>query len=427
MRLKIPKTTIRNRVKELRFVRAGDLIPDARNWRRHPQKQRDALRGILEEIGYADACLARETPEGLVTIDGHLRAETTPDMEVPVLVLDLDEAEAAKLLGVLDPLAGMAEADPVKLDAILREIDTGCEALADMLEALAEEAGVIPPAASQDTDAEPQIDQATELQKEWGTARGQVWEIDGKAGTHRVMCGDCREWLVSLAGDSVAMVFTDPPYGHNNNNNDLIHRREAALGRGRVKQEDARPIANDGPEANELLRAILPDIRRVLVPGGCCCCCGGGGPDPQFARWSLWIDEVIPFKMCVVWDKGGLGMGWHYRRCWECVLVAEKPGAACKWYGGHDVPNIIRDVGKIIPSRNQHPTEKPVALPEWFIGLHSAIGDLVCDPFLGSGSTMIAAENLGRVCHGCEIDPGFVAVVLQRCKDAGMSPRRVSP
>ena len=69
-----------------------------------------------------------------------------------------------------------------------------------------------------------------------------------------LVCGDCRDVLPMLEAGCVDLVLTDPPYGHNNNNNDLIHRREAALGRGEVRQKDARPIANDGPEANDLAR-----------------------------------------------------------------------------------------------------------------------------------------------------------------------------
>ena len=136
---------IRDRVKELRRVRAGDLIPSPRNWRVHSQAQQDALRGLLAEIGYADALLARELPDGsLELIDGHLRAETTPDQEVPVLILDLDEAEANKLMLTLDPLAAMAEASAEKLDALLREVDTGSEAVQQMLADLAADAGIVP-------------------------------------------------------------------------------------------------------------------------------------------------------------------------------------------------------------------------------------------------------------------------------------------
>ena len=103
---------IRDRIKELRRVRADLLRPNPKNWRTHPPAQRDALRGVLAEVGYADALLARELPDGtLELIDGHLRAETTPQMEVPVLVLDLTDDEAAKLLVLLDPLAAQAETD----------------------------------------------------------------------------------------------------------------------------------------------------------------------------------------------------------------------------------------------------------------------------------------------------------------------------
>jgi ParB-like chromosome segregation protein Spo0J len=93
------------------------------------------MRGLLAEIGYADALLARELPDGtLELIDGHLRAETTPDVEVPVLVLDLDEREAAKLLALHDPLAEMAEADQDVLADLIASIETENEALQEVLE-----------------------------------------------------------------------------------------------------------------------------------------------------------------------------------------------------------------------------------------------------------------------------------------------------
>lgn len=134
---------IRNRVKSLRMVPASDLRPNPKNWRTHPKAQQDALRGVLAEVGLADACLARELPDGsLMLIDGHLRAETLGTGTVPVLVLDVNEAEADKLLATLDPLAAMAESDAVRLDELLRSVDTGSEALQQMLAATATEAGL---------------------------------------------------------------------------------------------------------------------------------------------------------------------------------------------------------------------------------------------------------------------------------------------
>ena len=236
-----------------------------------------------------------------------------------------------------------------------------------------------------------------------------------------IHCGDCVDWLKTLPDDSVDMVFTDPPYGHNNNNGDLISRWEAALGRGDYDAErDDRPIANDGPEANELFRQILPDLRRILKPGACCCCCGGGGgPDPQFARWSLWLDEIFDFKQMVVWDKGPMGMGWHYRRSYETVLVAQKPGAKCKWHDdSHKVENIIRHIRKIIPKADEHPTPKPVTLAEHFIKLHSLPGEVVLDPFMGGGTTALAALSNDRHYIGCELDPHWVDYARARIANA---------
>ena len=133
---------IRDRIKDLRRVAAGELKPNPRNWRTHPQAQRDALRGVLAEIGYADALLARELADGsLELIDGHLRAETTPDSEVPVLVLDLNDAEAAKLLALHDPLAEMAEADAGLLTELVGGIETESEAVQAVLDGMLSASG----------------------------------------------------------------------------------------------------------------------------------------------------------------------------------------------------------------------------------------------------------------------------------------------
>ena len=147
---------LKDRVVRLQRMPARDLIPNPRNWRTHPDKQQDALRGILAEVGIAGALLARETPDGMMLIDGHLRADTDPDTEWPVLVLDVNEAEADLLLATVDPIADMAEPDPARLDALLREIDTSSEALQAMLAELAEDAGIIPPDAPENF---PEVDE----------------------------------------------------------------------------------------------------------------------------------------------------------------------------------------------------------------------------------------------------------------------------
>lgn len=135
---------IRDRVVELRRVPAGSLRPNPRNWRTHPKAQADALRGVLAEIGFAGAELVRELDDGsLMLIDGHLRAEVAGDAEIPCLVLDVNEAEADKLLATFDPLSAMAEVDTVKLNELLHEVQFSSQDVADMLTKLAEEIGML--------------------------------------------------------------------------------------------------------------------------------------------------------------------------------------------------------------------------------------------------------------------------------------------
>jgi len=106
------KFKIRDRIKELRRVPASELVANPKNWRRHPKHQQNAMMAALKEVGYADALLAREDKKGrLILIDGHLRASISPKEQVPVLILDVSEAEADKILASADPIAGMAETD----------------------------------------------------------------------------------------------------------------------------------------------------------------------------------------------------------------------------------------------------------------------------------------------------------------------------
>lgn len=127
---------MRNRVKELRSVPASELRANPKNWRKHPPNQEAALRSVLEEIGIADALIARETDDGLELIDGHLRKDVVGDQEVPVLILDVSEEEADKILLTLDPLAMMAKTDKDAIDSLLVYINIENEQMSSMLSTL---------------------------------------------------------------------------------------------------------------------------------------------------------------------------------------------------------------------------------------------------------------------------------------------------
>jgi hypothetical protein len=205
---------IRDRVVELKRVRAGDIVPNPKNWRRHPKIQADALRGLLNEIGIADALLARKLPDGsLQLIDGHLRKEIMPNEEVPVLILDLNEAEADKQLLSLDPLAGMAAADGERLQALLDSVRTDNPAIQALLDHLRAQERLALENLNELVDPEPQIDKAAELRRKWGTEVGQLWPV----GPHRFACGDCRDPNIIRPlwndGQQFRMIWCDPPYG----------------------------------------------------------------------------------------------------------------------------------------------------------------------------------------------------------------------
>lgn len=114
---------MRDRVIDLRRVPAGELRPAPANWRTHPRSQREALREMLDRVGVVDAVVARETPDGLELVDGHLRADLAAGETLPVLVVDLTDAEAAEALATLDPIGAMAEADTAALRDLLGRLE----------------------------------------------------------------------------------------------------------------------------------------------------------------------------------------------------------------------------------------------------------------------------------------------------------------
>jgi hypothetical protein len=196
---------MRDRVRELRRVRAAELMKNQKNWRRHPERQRRAMRAVLKEIGYADALLAREAEDGqLILIDGHLRVDTTPDDVVPVLVLDVTEAEGDKILATLDPLAGMAEIDDESLSKLMITLQPDTTQFGELLAELSPRGmvGLI----DEDAVPEPPVGPITQ--------NGDLWSL----GAHRLLCGDSTrpEDVARLLKDRTAeILITDPPYGVN--------------------------------------------------------------------------------------------------------------------------------------------------------------------------------------------------------------------
>ena len=113
----------RNRIVELRRVKASDLRRNPKNWRQHPEGQRSALLEMLGTVGFVGAAIGRDTPDGVELIDGHLRADIAEDSSIPVLIVDLNDEEAAKVLATFDPLSALAIPDIDAFKGLLVGID----------------------------------------------------------------------------------------------------------------------------------------------------------------------------------------------------------------------------------------------------------------------------------------------------------------
>ena len=232
-----------------------------------------------------------------------------------------------------------------------------------------------------------------------------------------VVCSDALALLRKLPDGCVGLVWIDPPYGNNNGVDDLASARARDKVAGGRQSGAIVPIANDDRESWAMLMPqVLKEINRVLKPDGCCCCCCccGGGPSPVFAQITFWLDQYHDFFQAVVWDKSarGNGLGWRYRRNYEFVMVSHKRGGKLRWNKDRKArPNVLN----YRPTDNAlHPTQKPELLVEEFILNHTYAGDLVLDCFMGSGTTLVAAQKLGRHYIGCDISADYVALAQKR-------------
>ena len=170
--------TFRDRITELRRVPAAELQANPKNWRHHPAQQREGVTTMLERIGYADAVIARETDDGLVLVDGHLRVDLSPEAVIPVLVVDLSDAEADEVLATLDPLASLAEPDAGLLQTLLAGLDSD-DNLQVLLQDISDNYNVgLIELMEQTTEAD-----YAPLPETWG---GQVVERDGHIVTDQV-------------------------------------------------------------------------------------------------------------------------------------------------------------------------------------------------------------------------------------------------
>jgi site-specific DNA-methyltransferase (adenine-specific) len=382
---------------------ADQFMANELNWRTHPQRQRDAVQASLRELGWIGVVVENKTTGKL--IDGHERVwqALKQNEDVPYIEVELSEAEERLALAVFDPITAMAETDSDILDALLREVNTGEDALQALLADMAEDAGLYQD--KKDVDAPAQVDRAEELRQQWGTATGQLWQL----GEHRLIVGDSTDKDVVarvMGGEKAACMWTDPPYG------------VSYVG----KTKDALTIENDGSEGllDLLIAAFGASDKTALADGASFYIAAPAGP--QFYDFATALIETgWKWHETLVWLKNSMVLGhsdYHYKH--EAVFYGWK-GKNRHWYAGRDQVSVF-EVDR--PSRSEeHPTMKPPELVVAMLENSTKPADVVYEPFSGSGTTIIACEQLGRKCRAAEISPGYVAVALQRWADAtGQTP-----
>jgi len=396
----------RNRIISYGDEPVDQIMFNPNNWRIHPKAQQEALTGVLEEIGWVQNVIINKHTGHLV--DGHLRvqlADRAGERTVPVTYVDLSEAEEIAVLATIDPIAQLAATDKEKLDAVLHDIHVDDARIQQMLAELAKLEGLyqIP----ESKDAEPRLDQAEELRDKWGVETGQLWQLEG----HRLLCGDSTkpdDVARVLKGEKPLLMVTDPPYGVEY---DPAWRERAGLSTHTGKM--GKVVNDDIVDWSAAWRLFEGDVA----------CIWHAGRHASEVQKSL---ESVGFEIrCqIIWakDRFALSRGhyhWQHEPCW----YAFRKGSNGHWIGDHK-QNTLWTIPAREDSGHGHGTQKPLECMARPIRNHSS--DYVYEPFSGSGTTIIACENLGRKCRAIEISPPYVAVALQRWADTtGKTPEKI--
>jgi DNA modification methylase len=268
------------------------------------------------------------------------------------------------------------------------------------------------------TDPGADVDRAEELREKWDVRLGDLWEL----GAHRVICGDCTDAAVVervMGGERARLVVTDPPYGVSYaDKNGFLN----SIDKGNRNQTAIENDHQTKEQTQALWKAAFEQTGAAMDKGAVIYCFMPQGGD-QMMMMMMMMGAGIEPRHELIWLKNNHVLGrvdYAYKH--EPILYAWKEGGH-KFYG--DFQTSILEFPK--PQKSElHPTMKPVELIEKLVRNSSVISDCVLDPFLGSGTTLMACENLGRRCRGIEISPAYVAVTLERWAQAtGKTPVRV--
>lgn len=382
---------------KIQNVDPAKLTPADYNPRTISEHQAEALKRSLDRWGFVEPIVANKRTGRIV--GGHQRLDGALALalpSVPVHWIDVDESSEKALNIALNKISGDWDED--LLGKLLADLERDGQDLED-LGFDADELQEIIDAAAPEPELSGDLDEVPEPPAEPITQPGDLWQL----GEHRLLCGDSTnaEDVARLMGEHQPdIVFTDPPYSSGG-------FQESGKTSGSIGARGGVKIENDNLSTRgflALMDRVLANLRQAHTLF-------------VFCDWKMWAHncDVVEAKgyrvrNMLVWDKIQMGMGMPFRNQHELCVFASKIAGKI---GDGKTANVLsypRD------RQAEHATPKPVALICEM--LNQVPGDLIVDPFVGGGSTIIAAEQTGRKCYAMELSPAYCDVAVKRWEQA---------
>lgn len=365
-----------------------DIKPYPKNAKKHPKKQIEQIAESIKEFGLNQPIVVDK--DGVIIV-GHGRYEALQYLGLPI------KDEYIKVVDLTPQQAKAYRLADNKLNESDWEMDLVIEELKELDPFYFDLTGFDADLLLEPEEADNSVPDAPDVPK---SKLGDIYQL----GKHRVLCGDStkvEEAEKLMDGVHADMWVTDPPY-----NVDYTG-----------KTKDSLKIENDkmdDPGFRQFLVDAYSTADSVMKPGAVFYIWHADSEGYNFRGAAHDIGWKV--RQCLIWNKNSMVMGrqdYHWKH--EPCLYGWKEGASHLWNADRTQTTVL-DFAR--PSRStQHPTMKPVELIAYQITNNTKGEDIVLDTFLGSGSTLIAAEKTGRVCYGMELDPKYVDVIVQRYVD----------
>jgi len=384
-----------NRVSEMNLVDIDKLIPYVNNARTHSKEQINKLRASIREFGFINPVII-DRDYNVIAGHGRIMASKEEDIDkVPCVFVDyLTDAQKKAYILADNRMALDADWDEELLKVEIESLQgadfdlnlTGFDE-AELMDIFGDD--------NQSRAKDDDFDLTAALEKASFVEKGDVWTV----GRHRLMCGDATssEDVSTLMGNTKAnLILTDPPYGVS------------------FKSSSGLTIQNDSMKNEEFYNFLLASFKCMaehLENGGSAYVFHADTEGLNFRK--AFIDAGFHLAGCCIWVKDSLVLGRSdYQWQHEPVLYGFVQNGKHKWYSDRK-QTTIWNFDK--PKRNaNHPTSKPLDLLSYPIGNSTQENGVVIDTFGGSGSTMMACEQMNRICYMMELDEKYASVILRR-------------